>query len=205
MRRRTPQGLWLRLLLALAAMALFAFGYQWGNQVQYAGSGSAPISGVLIQPPGAIPDFALKDAFGQRFERARLVDHWSLIALGDLAQANGQRAAQRLIDAFNRVADHRALGAELQLVLVSEPDRPALARDFGRLSPALHILSGSDDQVARLRAALGGKGDDQPTLFLIGPEATLIALFPADDPGASVAEDLKTLHARGPIPNKESS
>ncbi|MBK1723697.1 hypothetical protein [Thiocystis violacea] len=192
---RNRHNLWLRLVFALGAMALFVFGYQWGNQHQRDGGEPTRINGVLVRPSGAIPNFALRDPFGQAFDQGHLAEHWTLMAFGDLAQASGQRAVQRLVDASNRVADQADLRRALQLVLVETRDAPALARDFARLSPALRILGGGAEEIARLRAALGLGEDEEPTLFVFGPGAQLIALLPATETGGAVAEDLKAIFA----------
>lgn len=195
MHLRNRHNLWLRLLFALGAMALFVFGYQWGNQHQHGVSQPLRIEGVLIRPPGVIPNFALRDPFGQVFDQDDLADGWTLMAVGDLADASGQRAVARLIDAYNRVADQPSLRKSLELALVTPNETPERARDFARLSPALHILTGDDVDIARVRDSLGLADDAQPTLFVFAPGAHLIALFPPTEAGNAVAEDLKTLFA----------
>lgn len=201
---KNRHNLWFRLMFALAAMALFVFGYQWGNQHQYASTQPLNIEGVLIRPPGAIPSFALRDSFGQVFSRDDLVDGWTLMAVGDLADASGQRAVSRLIDAYNRVADQTLLRASLKLVLVTPNETPERAREFARLSPALHILAGEDVDIARVRDSLGLADDMQPTLFVFSPGAQLIALLPPTQTGNAVAEDLKILfsNASNLLPEK---
>ena len=196
---RNRHSLWLRLTFALGAMALFVLGYQWGNQHQRRAEGPPRIAGVLVQPPAAIPNFRLTDPFGRALDLSRLAERWTLLAFGDLAEASGQRAVQRLVDVYNRVADHETLRRSLQLILVTTRDAPALARDFARLSPALHILGGDDQEITRLRAALGWDADSGPTLFLFGPNGQLIALFPPGEAGHAIAADLKALFAHAPI------
>lgn len=192
---RNRHSLWLRLGLALGAMALFLLGYQWGNQYQHSDDEPTRINGVLVRPVGTIPALSLHDPLGQTFDKKDLSGRWTLMAVGDLTQASGQRAVQRLIDAYNRVADQPPLRRSLQLILIAVPDSPGLARDFDRLSPALHVLSGDDEEVARIKAALGLSDAPEPTLFLFGPDANLIALLPASETGSEVAEDLKAVYA----------
>lgn len=192
---RNRHSLWLRLVMVLGAMALFVVGYQWGNQYQRGGDEPPRINGVLVRPVGAIPNFSLRDTWGQPFDQSHLARGWTLMAFGDLAQASGQRGVQRLIDAYNRVADRPMLRESLQLVLVATAEAPGFARDFARLSPALHILGGNDEEVDRLQAALGLTSDGEPTLFLFGPGGYLVALLPPSESGQAVAEDLKAVHA----------
>lgn len=190
---RHPLGV--RLIFALGAMALFMLGYQWGNRQPFGHAEPAQLHGVLVQPPGAIPEFGLRDAFGRPVGHADLVDGWTLLAFGDLAEASGQRAAQRLIETRNRLADQPKLIESLQLVLIQTAERLELARDFARLSPALRPLAGPPESISPLRDALGLASAVGPTLFVIGPEARLLAILPETESGAEMAEDIKTLIA----------
>ncbi|QIK37671.1 hypothetical protein GWK36_06385 [Caldichromatium japonicum] len=182
-----------RLALALLAMLLFVVGYQWGNQVQMARQGPPAIQGVRLDPPLELPDFALRDPFGVRFDRASLEGHWTLLAFGDLAGELGQRAVQRLIETRNRLADQPKLLTALQLVLVQGTERLELARDFARLSPALHLLSGEPEMISTLRNALGLAMADRPDLLVIAPDRRLIAILPVAQDGAALAQDLRSL------------
>ncbi|MBK1717068.1 SCO family protein [Thiocystis violacea] len=188
-------NLWFRLLFALATMALFVLGYQWGNQHRQGATGPLQIGGVLIQPPGEIPDFSFKDPFGRPVARTDLDAGWTLLAFGDLADASGQRAVRRLIDVNNRLADQRGLLEKLGLVLITGDGNSTLARDFARLSPALRLLGGTPDEIAPLRDALGLPTQDSPTLFVIAPGGHLLALFPETQDGGAMAEDLKAILA----------
>jgi len=181
--------------MALGAMSLFLFGYQWGNQHQRGDAEIPMINGVLLQPPSDLPGFSLHDPFGQPFDHRRLAEHWTLLGFGDLAQASGQRTVQRLIEIYNRIADQNQLRKQLQLVLLTTTDQPMLARRFATLSPALHILGGDSDEIARLSGALGVSPDTPLTLFVLGPGGYLLALFPDRENGAAMAEDLKAIVA----------
>ena len=182
-----------RLIFALGAMALFVLGYQWGNQHRFGRAEPAQIHGVLVQPPGEIPEFSLRDPFGRPVGRTDLADGWTLLAFGDLAEASGQRAAQRLIETRNRLADQPKLIESLQLVLIQTSERLELARDFVRLSPALRPLAGPPESIAPLRDALGLAREVGPILFVIGPGAQLFAILPETEGGAEMAEDVKAL------------
>jgi len=192
---RNRHGLGVRLIFALGAMALFVLGYQWGNQQQFGHAEPARIHGVLIQPPGEIPEFSLRDPFGRPVGRADLAEGWTLLAFGDLADASGQRAAQRLIETRNRLADRPPLIASLRLILIQTSERLEPARDFARLSPALRPLAGPPESIAPLRDALGLTSEVVPALFVIGPDARLLAILPETESGAGMAEDIETLIA----------
>ena len=202
---RNRHRLWIRIVFVLGAIALFLFGYQWGNRYQQSPSETLVIDGVLVRPPVALPDFQLKDPFGRAFDRKTLESGWSLLAFGDLSRASGQLAVQRLIDVRNRVADQAALGQALRLVLIATAETPNLARDFAGLSTALLILGGEASRVDPLRNALSSTDDDAPTLYVIGPGGHLLALFPDTQDGAAMAEDLKALfHALAPLTPKKT-
>lgn len=191
--------------MAVAAVGLFLIGYQWGNQYQRAQDGPPRIDGVLLSTPVALPEVTLQGPRG-RFTPAGLETPWSLLAFGSPASARGQRGVARLIAVWNRTADQPELRAQLQLLLISADDLPALARDLERLTSNLSVLSTSRAERERLRQAMGASGasdaaadntqEPPPTLFLIGPQARLVALFPGSQPAAQIAEDLGRLAER---------
>ncbi|MBO8085627.1 hypothetical protein EBL85_11545 [Marichromatium sp. AB32] len=187
-----------RLILMLLAMAILVLGYQWGNQYQRRHAEPPTISGVLLRPPLAAPEFALEDALGRPFDRARLGADWTLLAFGSLADASGQRALQRLIETRNRLADRPEIAGALRLVLIDGGADRARARDFSRLSPALDIVSGPPEARAPL-AALGDDTDAGSTPILVfAPGARLLAILPGTAAGATLAADLAALHAAAP-------
>lgn len=196
-RRRRP--LLPRLLMAVAAVGLFLFAYQWGNQLQF-GDGSAPaIDGVIIRPPMALPDFVLATGSGESFGRSDLAGRFALLAVTPLGDARGHRTVVRLIEVYNRSAEDPKLQRRLSLVVISPDPAPALARDFERLSPAIVITSGEPEQIRRLADALGTDesgppNDDLPPLFLIAGESPrLVALFPTALSPARIAADIAAL------------
>lgn len=191
---RNRHRLWVRLILMLAAIALFVLAYQWGNQYQRRNASAPVIGGLLIRPPANLPDFDLRDALGRPFTQADLAQGWTLLAFGDLSRASGQLAIQRLIDLYNRVADERRLHKQLRLVLITTSDTPALARDFTGLLPALRVVSGETGQIDRLREGIGLGEEDTQALFVIGPGGYVIAFLPETQDGAAMAHDLNAIH-----------
>jgi cytochrome oxidase Cu insertion factor (SCO1/SenC/PrrC family) len=210
--------------MAVAAVALFLIAYQWGNQYKY-GTGAPPvIGGVLLRPARPLPIFTLTDSAGAPFGRDELEDHWSLLAVGNLTGASGHRAFARLVEIYNRLADERNLRPRLRLVLVTADSAPALARDFERLSPAVAVLSGERAEVSAFAVdALGSNPDrmlsddantvekagvDQASgLFLLDPDARLVAIFPGIQSAADIAADVKTLarhHQRHSAPDNDA-
>jgi hypothetical protein len=188
------------LILMVCAIGLFLIGYQWGNQRHF---GQPPaIDGVLIAPPMALPAFALVDSAGRPFGREQLLDHWTLLAFGDPAQARGQLAIQRLLDVYHRLPADAEPRQRLHLVLAAPVPREDLARDFSRLSPALRLVAGEAGDLGQLTSLLGEPVNpgpqDRSTLYLITPDARLLALFPASQPAEALATDL-TLLADWPL------
>ncbi|MBK5930798.1 hypothetical protein CCR82_09760 [Halochromatium salexigens] len=197
------------MIMALAAVGLFLVGYQWGNQFQREHEAPLRIDGVLMRAPVALPAFETLRGPQGTITHADLRGHWSLIAFGSPGSAAGHRGVARLIEIANRVADQPEVRQHLQLLLISADDAPRLARDFERLTPNLSVLSTSQDEFERLQQALGAGGDGDadtdadaadheqpPPLFLIGPQARLVALFPGSQPAAQIAADLARLAER---------
>jgi hypothetical protein len=195
------RSLLVRLIMIAAAAGLFAVGYQWGNRFQHRG-GPPAIAGILVTPPIDLSDFSLRDPDGRPVTRERLAKGWTLLTYGDLTRAQGHLAVNRLLDVYNRLADHPELRAALHLVLVQTSDAPNLARDFNRLSPALIVAGGEPAELANLADALGGAPEPTPgddagaALYLIAPGARLVALFTPGQGPATMAADLVTLSER---------
>lgn len=185
--------------MALAAVGLFLIGYQWGNRYQNRDQGRPTIGGVLIRPAIPWPAVQLRAAMGQPVDTESLTEHWTLLAFGRLDAADGQRAIGSLVETANRLAGNDALHDRLRLLLVSPDDQPALARDFERLSPLLIVASGTTDDIGVLGDAFGidptaARGtDDPPPVYLLGPGARLIALFPDGQAAAGIADDITAL------------
>ena len=199
-RRPLPRGPLVRLILMVCAIGLFLIGYQWGNQRRF---GQPPaIGGVLVTPPMALPAFTLADGTGQPFDRAQLEGRWSLLAFGDLGQARGQLAVQRLLDVYHHLPPATEPRQRLQLVLATPIPRDELARDFSRLSPALRLVAGEAGDLGKLATLLGEPVNpapqDRSVLYLSTPDARLLAFFTPSQAAREVAADL-TLLADWPL------
>lgn len=191
----------------VAAMGLFVGGYFWGNQHQYGNQRPPVIQGVLLRPSMALPQFELKDPNQHPFTVEELKTRWTLLAFGELSQTSGHLAVTRMIEVYNRLAHLPKLRDQVQLALVAEAQSPDLARGFSRLSPALQILSGEEDELGRLRNALGESsvvgGEDSP-FYLISPAGHLSALFARTQSTGSIAEDLIALVGRSQVADPDS-
>jgi hypothetical protein len=71
--------------------------------------------------------------------------------------------------------------------------------NFVRLSPALRLVSGEAGDLGQLAKLLGEppqpERDSRATLYLIAPNARLLAFFPASQAAQAVAADLNLLAA----------
>jgi len=139
-----------RLVMIAAAVGLFVVGYQWGNRFQHRG-GPPTIAGVLVSPPIALSDFALQDPEGRPVSRDRLSQGWTLLTYGDLTQAQGHLAVNRLLEVFNRLADHPALRAELRLDVLESivPGHSAAELHPRRARGEIELVVHDEDLVRR--------------------------------------------------------
>lgn len=204
---RSRHGVLVRVVMMVAAAGLFVVGYQWGNQLQF-GSEPPAIDGVLMRPPMVLPDFALKDARGVPFANADLADRWTLLAVGDLAQARGHLAVNRMIGVSNVLVEDRHLRPGLQLVLLVPGEASELALDFSRLSQSLRVLAGEPGAAAA--SLVTALGEDAPaageaSLYLVGPNGRLVALFPAGQHPESIAADVAALARRPDLYQKDEN
>lgn len=189
--------------MAVAAMLLFLAAYQWGNQYKNTDDRPPALSGVLIRPPQPVPDPVLRDSSGRPFGRPDLIDCWTLIVFAYPGDASGHRSVARMVEVSNRLADRPELRNRLRLLLVSPGASLQLATDFERLSPAIAVLSpvpNERDPLAAVLAAAGGAGPNLadnglPPMFLVDPQARLVAIFPASQTAAQIAADVASLSA----------
>lgn len=191
--------------MAAIAVGLFLVGYYWGNQYQRNDSPPLEITGVLIRPPHPLPDFRLRDPAGRPFTPEQLAGRWTLLAFGRPSQSPGRTAMERMIRVRNHLAGDPRLQERLQLLLVARHQDPAL--ETGPWSRVLKPLSGADQTIRTLRAALGlPEQETDPTTaqgnpcYLIGPAGRFFALFPDVRTPASIASDLTTIAARNDAP-----
>lgn len=197
------RGLLPRLILAAAAIGLFLTAYQWGSQYRFAAHGPAEIAGVRIVPPRPVPDEAqgLATASDAAGDTLPLIGAWTLLAIAEAEPAPPHAALNRLIEIYNRLADRPVLRAAMQIILMT--DREPSNGGLEQPSPALHQIAVGAERIALWRATLGlGNADNDgavdavaapQALFLLDPEARLIAFFPSQQAPSAIAADLTTL------------
>ena len=118
-----------------------------------------------------------------------------------------QATIQHLLDVYHRLGTQVEPRQRPWLVLASSSQPADLARDFVRLSPALRLVSGEAGDLGQLAKLLGEpphpERDSRATLYLIAPNAKVLAFFPASQAAQAVTADL-TLLAAWPLDSLEN-
>jgi protein SCO1 len=211
---RVP-GRSLRTLLVLAACLIAALAGAYLARSWFAREGAAPATeaAAVYAAPRPLPAFELLAHDGSRFDRARLLGHYSLLFFGfsncpDLCPTTLAELArtERLL------ADLPAVRRPAVVLISVDPARDTpevLGRYVPHFDPDFVGVTGPDAAVAVLATALGAayqKGaetdgsyavDHTAALFLIDPEARLVAVFPTPHAAATIAADYRRILAAG--------
>jgi protein SCO1 len=169
---------------------------------------------VLFQEPRSLPDFALVDQAGSRFDAARLRGHWTFLFFG-------------FVNCPDICPTTLATLAEVRRSLADLPEsrRPGVAFvsvDPGRDSPEVlagyvaHFdasfagVTGSAREIEALTRSLGvavvigapdSDGnysvDHSAAIFLVDPGARVAALFGMPHDAAAIARDFRRIAAAG--------
>lgn len=165
-------------------------------------------SGTLLQPPRALPAFALTDADGKPFTNASLQDHWTVIFVGfttcpDICPAT-------LTTMKSVMADLGPLAERVQMMLLSvdpERDTPERLKSYVQyFDPRFTAATGPNPELDKLARAMSFvytkvpgatpetyTMDHSAALMLINPEGQLAGFFTAPHRRAALAADLTTL------------
>ncbi len=162
-------------------------------------------AGTALPEPRALPDFALVDQAGRRFDRSRFEGRWTLIFTGFTHCPDVCPTTVALMAELHR----RVPRDDLQWVFLSvdpERDTPdAVARYLAHFDTTLVGATGERAQMERLTAGLGlaqvrnpgVDGEytvDHSTAFvLLDPEARLAGYFSAPHARDALAADLADL------------
>jgi hypothetical protein len=189
---RRPTNRQRRLVILTLAVLAFGMAYYSGSRYK-AGPQPAPaISGVAIHPPSPLPDLSGSDIDALMPES--LSEHWSLLMLDPHTGETRSSALVRLVQIHNRLAGNPDLQRQLDfLYLPATLDAGAQAAIDG-LGDNLHALTGNGAQVEVIFRRFGTDPQGEAaTLYLIGPQVQLRALFTPDQDIATIAEDLTRL------------
>jgi hypothetical protein len=183
-----------RLLILVLAILGFCLAYYAGQRQKQHDRVLPQIDGVLINPPLAPPDFELRNQAGEPVSTTDLEGHWSLLMLDPSHETAPSAALTRLIQVHNRMARDPELQRQMRFFYLPAHGDREHAISFAAMSDNIHALYGEPGTVDKLFAALGGNSNaEQDTLYLIGPNARVHALFTRDEDAATIADDLSNL------------
>jgi protein SCO1/2 len=192
------------LLVAGAAGALYAR-HRLGGEPAAPATQVAAVYGV----PRALPAFSLLRPDGTRFDREALRGHYTFVFFGyancpDLCPTTLTTLAAALRELGDLPA--RDLPAVVMVSVDPARDTPeVLGRYVPHFQPTFTAATGSDDAVTAFATALGAafqrhapvEGsyavDHTAALFLIDPNARLLALFPTPHVADTIAADYRQI------------
>jgi len=189
MRRPSPRQR--RLVILTLAGVIFGLAYYAGNNSKNADL--PQISGALLRPPSAVPEFSLHDQDDKAFSSAQLQGHWSLLALDPAPDATAS-TVYRLAQIYNRLADDPPLQRQSRFITIPRQRSSGIDTAAARLGAAFIALHGDDTEIGKLFQHLGIIANQQVfTLYLIDPQARIEAMFTDQQDATGITRDLKTL------------
>jgi protein SCO1 len=163
--------------------------------------------------PKRLPSFALTDHHGEPFSLATMRGRWTVLALGytscpDICPFTLMNLEDVLTVLSTRMAPER-LPRIVFLAIDPARDRPVLAAFMRNFHPAFLGISGSENEVSSLVAALDGVARHEPAdalgnyavvhsafLSVVDPTGRVVAkLYPPLDPGPTADALARLLRA----------
>lgn len=194
-------------LVAVAAVAVVAWliadAFDEPRQVEFA---------TVLAEPRPLPEFSLVDHGGRTFDAARLRGHTTLLFFGFTHCPDICPATLSQLTAARRQLAASGGGALPQIVLVTvDPARDTpevLASYVGYFGEGVTGVTGTADQIRALAEPLGihfeksPLGDDytmshSTAVLVVGPDASLTALFSSPHDVSALVHDLPVLMATG--------
>ena len=165
-------------------------------------------SGTLLQPPRALPAFALTGIDGKPFTNTRLKGHWSVVFAGFTTCPDICPSTLTMLKGV--LTDLGPLAAELQVLLLSidpERDTPERLKNYVQFFDQRFIgATGPNAELDKLARAMsfvytkvpGATAetytmDHSAALMLINPQGQLAGFFTAPHRREALAADLTTL------------
>ncbi len=165
-------------------------------------------SGTLLQPPRALPPFALTDFDGKPFTNASLQGHWTVVFAGFTTCPDICPGTLTLMKGV--MADLGPLAGQVQMLLLSidpERDTPERLKSYVQyFDPRFAAATGPNAELDKLARAMSfvyskvpGASpetytmDHSAALMLINPQGQLAGFFTAPHRREALAADLSTL------------
>jgi protein SCO1/2 len=207
------QSIALAAIVAIVAVTAGIASARWLLRHQ-AGAQPMTATATLLQPPRPVPPLALVDQANRPFDTQRLRGSWTFVFFGFTSCPDVCPVTMAAL------AQTRKLLADLpeqmrpQVVMISvdpqrdTPDRlatylkvfdPSFVGATGT-KPAIDELAQRMGVLAATRALDGGESytvDHTTSLFLVGPDATVRALFSAPHEPEKIADDYRRIAAAG--------
>lgn len=184
-----------RLVILLLVLITFSIAY-YAGQTQKRQERKLPhIEGVLINPPHPAPPIDLYSQEGVPFSITDLQGHWSLLMLDPAAPGTtASIALTRLIQVHNRLAAEPGLQQQIYYLYLSRDKFEDAAISFASLSDNFQALQGDTEMVNKVFKDFGIYADEMgDTLYLIGPDTKMHALFTQVGNPATIADDINNL------------
>jgi protein SCO1 len=160
------------------------------------------VNGTLLTPGRAIDTFDLVDQGGRHFTKERLAGRWSVIYFGFTTCPMICPTTMAVLKDFAQRVSGLPANARPQVILITvdpEHDTPeAMGRYVTAFDPSFLGLTGSSTAldavaaefgVAHGPATAGGTLDHSATIYFVGPQATLTAVFTPPHSAAALADD----------------
>ncbi len=194
---RRPSGRQRRLVILSLVVIAFGLAYYAGARYKDRSRPPPAISGVAIHPPAPLPQ--LPESPDSPLKPEALSGHWSLLMLDPHAGARRSPALMRLLQIHNRLASEPDLQRNFVYLYLTRDIEQAEQAAIESLADNVHALTGDPDRAEEIFRRFGVEsGSDTATLYLIGPETRLHALFTPDQDTATIAKDLSTLITQEP-------
>ncbi len=151
---------------------------------------------VRLNPAMPVPEFQLQQQTGESFGNEQLRDHWSLLLL-DPRSGQDESALRKLVQVHNRLADDPVLQQRTLFIYAVKHAAEDLTGKIERLGGNFVLLSGEAPAVNAFFEQLGNPqtSEDNPTLYLVDPDANIQVLNTGDLDAAGIAHDLHSLFA----------
>ncbi|MBW9264008.1 MAG: hypothetical protein K1563_06700 [Candidatus Thiodiazotropha sp. (ex. Lucinisca nassula)] len=191
---RRPSSKQRRAVILILALITFSVAYYAGHTQKQHTRTLPQIDGVLINPPLPVPPVDLYNQQGEPFSLSDLQGHWNLLMLDPGPGTTSSIALTRLIQVHNRLAADPDLQQQIHYFYLPGNKIEEKAISFASLSDNFQALHGDKQKVDIAFTAFGGADNKtEYTLYLIGPDAKLRALFTRNNNTATIAEDLNNL------------